>query len=213
MPWLNRKANEPARKGTPADLLVVGLGNPGPEFEGTRHNVGADMVGVLAARTGERLGKSKERALVAECRLGQHRVVAAFPTTYMNASGESVRALCRRHGIEDGAKLVVVHDELDLEVGRLKIKHGGGLAGHNGLRSITQHLGTTDYVRLRIGIGRPPASQAGRDYVLRRPGKAERVELDDAIGRCVDAVEQLLAQGIDATMATVNRRDPGRPGG
>ncbi len=209
MPWLNRKANEPARKGTPADLLVVGLGNPGTEFEGTRHNVGADMVALLAARHGERLTKSKERALVGELRIGAHRVVAAFPTTYMNASGESVRALCRRHGIDEGVQLVVVHDELDLPVGRLKLKQGGGLAGHNGLRSITQHLGTTDYVRLRIGIGRPPASQAGRDFVLRRPGKAERLELDDALGRCVDAVEQLLTDGVDATMAVVNRRPVG----
>ena len=209
MPWLNRKTNEPARKGTPADLLVVGLGNPGTEFEGTRHNVGADVVGLLAARYGERLAKSKERALVAELRVGNHRVIAAFPTTYMNASGESVRALCRRHGVDDGGSLVVIHDELDLNVGRLKIKQGGGLAGHNGLRSITQHLGTTDYVRLRVGVGRPPASQAGRDYVLRRPGKAERVELDVALERCADAVEQLLDEGIDATMATVNRRDTG----
>ena len=206
MSILSRKPGEGRRRGTPADLLVVGLGNPGAEFESTRHNVGADLVSVLAARHGEKLARSKERALVAELRIGGKRVTVAFPQTFMNNSGESVRLLTRRHGIEDAAHLVIVHDELDLEVGQLKIKAGGGLAGHNGLRSITQHLGTTDFVRLRIGIGKPPASQAPRDFVLRRPGKAEREELDVAIERAADAVEQLVAEGIDATMNTVNRR-------
>ncbi|MCL4164538.1 UNVERIFIED_CONTAM: hypothetical protein GTU68_049880 [Idotea baltica] len=124
----------------------------------------------------------------------------------MNNSGESVRLLARRYGIEDADKLVVIHDELDLDVGRLKLKAGGGLAGHNGLRSITQHVGTTDYLRLRIGVGRPPASQLGRDFVLRRPGKNEQIELDQAIDRVCDAVEQLLTDGLEATMNRVNRK-------
>ena len=124
----------------------------------------------------------------------------------MNNSGESVRLLTRRYGIDDADQLLIVHDELDLEVGRLKLKQGGGLAGHNGLRSITQHLGTTDYVRLRIGIGKPPASQAPRDFVLRRPGKADRRNIDVAIAEAADAVEQFLAVGLDAAMNTVNRR-------
>lgn len=206
MSLLSRKLGEGRRRGTPADLLVVGLGNPGAQFESTRHNVGADLVTVLAARYGERLQRGKERALVAELRIGGKRVAVAFPQTFMNNSGESVRILARRYGIEDASDLVIVHDELDLDVGRLKLKAGGGLAGHNGLRSITQHLGTTDFVRLRIGIGKPPASQAPRDFVLRRPGKAERAALDAAVERAADAIEQLLAEGIDATMNTVNRR-------
>ena len=208
MSILSRKPGEGRRRGTPADLLVVGLGNPGTEFESTRHNVGADLVSVLAARHGEKLQRGKERSLVAELRIGSKRVAVAFPQTFMNNSGESVRLLTRRYGIEDAANLVIAHDELDLDTGRLKIKAGGGLAGHNGLRSITQHLGTTDYVRLRIGIGKPPASQAPRDFVLRKPGKADRITLDVAVERAADAVEQLLAEGIDATMNTVNRREP-----
>ena len=208
MSILSRKPGEGRRRGTPADLLVVGLGNPGSEFESTRHNVGADLVSVLAARHGEKLQRGKERSLVAELRIGPKRVAVAFPQTFMNNSGESVRLLTRRYGIEDADQLVIVHDELDLDAGRIKIKAGGGLAGHNGLRSITQHLGTTDYVRLRIGIGKPPASQAPRDFVLRKPGKADRVTLDVAVERAADAVEQLLAEGIDATMNTVNRREP-----
>jgi len=207
MSVLSRKPGEGRRRGTPADLLVVGLGNPGSEFESTRHNVGADLVSVLAARHGEKLQRGKERSLVAELRIGSKRVAVAFPQTFMNNSGEPVRMLTRRYGIEDAAQLVIAHDELDLDTGRLKIKAGGGLAGHNGLRSITQHLGTTDYIRLRIGIGKPPASQAPRDFVLRKPGKADRTTLDVAVERAADAVEQLIAEGLDATMNTVNRRE------
>ncbi len=206
MSVLSRRSGEPPRRGAPADLLVIGLGNPGAEFDRTRHNIGADAAAALADRYGEKLTKAKERALVAELRIGDKRVAVAFPQTFMNNSGESVRLLARRFGIEDADHLVVMHDELDLDVGRLKLKAGGGLAGHNGLRSITQHVGTTDYLRLRIGIGRPPSSQLGRDFVLRRPGKAEQADLDDAVQRVCDAIEQLLHEGLEATMNTVNRR-------
>ncbi len=206
MSVLSRKPGEGRRRGTPADLLVVGLGNPGAEFESTRHNVGADLVSVLARRHGEKLQRGKERALVAELRIGSKRVAVAFPQTFMNNSGESVRMLTRRYGIEDAGNLVIAHDELDLDIGRLKLKAGGGLAGHNGLRSITQHLGTTDYVRLRIGIGRPPASQAGRDFVLRKPSKADREALDIAVDRAADAIELMVEEGVDATMNEINRR-------
>ncbi len=206
MSVLSRKPGEGRRRGTPADLLVVGLGNPGSEFESTRHNVGADLVSVLARRHGEKLQRGKERALVAELRIGSKRVAVAFPQTFMNNSGESVRMLTRRYGIEEAGDLVIAHDELDLDIGRLKLKAGGGLAGHNGLRSITQHLGTTDYVRLRIGIGRPPASQAGRDFVLRKPSKADREALDVAVDRAADAIELMVEEGVDATMNEINRR-------
>jgi PTH1 family peptidyl-tRNA hydrolase len=198
--------SEQPRKGTPADLLVIGLGNPGESFVGTRHNVGAEAVERLAHRYGERLSKSKERALTAEIRVGQKRVAIAFPQTYMNNSGESVRLLCRRYGITAGDALVVVHDELDLPIGRLKLKQGGGLAGHNGLRSIVQHGGSGHFVRLRIGIGQPKAAQAPRDFVLKRPSKTERVQLDTAISQASEAIELLVRDGIDAAMNLVNRR-------
>jgi PTH1 family peptidyl-tRNA hydrolase len=185
-------------------LLVVGLGNPGPEYSGTRHNVGVWVVELLAKRHGGQLKKSKEHALSTEVRIGQHRVALAFPQTFMNDSGRAVAPLVRRHGIEDLHRLVIVHDELDLPTGRLKVKAGGGLAGHNGLKSIKAHLHTDDFVRVRIGVGKPPGSQAGRDYVLRKPGKAEQAELDLVVERAADSVETILSDGVDAAMAKFN---------
>jgi PTH1 family peptidyl-tRNA hydrolase len=199
----SRKNN--ARTGTPADLLVVGLGNPGEDYAGTRHNVGAEVVEVLAERRSDRLKATKQAALVAELRMGDARVVVAFPQTFMNDSGRSVRDLVKRHGIDDMTRLIVVHDELDLDVGRLKLKEGGGLAGHNGLKSIKQHIHTADFVRLRIGIGRPPGRQSVSDHVLRRPGKADRVELDIAIEQAADAVERIVTDGVSATMNGLNQ--------
>lgn len=201
-----RRGDRPERRGTPADLLVVGLGNPGAEYEGTRHNVGAEVVALLADRHGGRLRLGKERALVDEVRIGDQRVALAFPQTYMNLSGESVAPLVRRHGIEDPERLVVVHDELDLPVGRVKLKVGGGLAGNNGLKSIVAHLKTQDFARVRIGVGKPPGRQQGADHVLRRPGKADRAELDVAVVEAADAVESILADGMAAAMNRVNTR-------
>ena len=192
------------RTGTPADLLVVGLGNPGAEFAGTRHNVGAEVIDLLAKRHGGQLKKAKERALVAEVLIGPNRVTLAFPITYMNESGQAVGPLVRRHGIDDLHRLVIVHDELDLPVGRLRVKVGGGLAGNNGLRSIKAHLKTDEFVRVRIGIGKPPSAEQGADHVLRRPSKAEREELAVMCERAADAVEAILADGADAAMARFN---------
>jgi PTH1 family peptidyl-tRNA hydrolase len=192
--------------GTPADLLVLGLGNPGAEYAGTRHNVGADTVALLAARHGERLKSGREQSLVAEARIDGKRVALAFPQTYMNDSGRAVAALVRRHGIEDLSRMVVVHDELDLPVGRLQVKEGGGIAGHNGLRSLREHLHSTDFLRVRIGVGRPPGRQQGADYVLHRPSKAERAELDVAIEEAADAVEMILSSGVAAAMNQYNQR-------
>ena len=201
-----RRLGKPGRKGTPADLLVVGLGNPGPQFEGTRHNVGAAVVEVLAERAGTRLRKTKARALAAGVLMSGKRVVLAFPQTYVNNSGEAVRLLVKSYGIQEAHHIVIVHDELDLEMGRLRLKAGGGLAGHNGLRSVTNHLRTTEYIRLRIGVGKPPISYSGSDWVLRRPSKTDQEVLDDAVERAADAIEQLVAEGVERTMATVNRR-------
>ena len=194
------------RRGTPSDLLVVGLGNPGADYAHTRHNVGADVVELLAARHGGRLRSGKELALSGEVRIGASRVALAFPQTFMNDSGRSLQLLVRRHGIEDLHHLVVVHDELDLPVGRLKLKVAGGLAGHNGLKSIKSHLHSDDFVRVRIGVGKPPGRQSGADYVLRRPGKAEQAELGVVIAEAADAVEAILADGLDAAMNHYNTR-------
>lgn len=189
---------------------MIGLGNPGLQYARTRHNVGADCVALLAERHGERLAHSrKEHAEVAELRPAPtlRRLVVAFPTTYYNEAGRAARALVLRHGIDDPAKVLVVHDELDLPVGRLKVKAGGGLAGNNGLRSIKANLQTDEFLRIRIGVDKPPSSQQGADHVLRTPGKREREELDVCIAEAADAVELVLAEGVERAMERYNRRD------
>jgi PTH1 family peptidyl-tRNA hydrolase len=188
---------------------VVGLANPGAEYAGTRHNVGGEVVEVLAARHGAKLRKGKERALSDEVVVDGKRVALAIPITYMNLSGEAVAPLVRRHGIDDPRRLVVVHDELDLPIGRLKLKLGGGLAGNNGLKSIRAHLHTDDFGRVRIGIGKPVHKSQGADHVLKRPGKADRAELDVVVQEAADAVEMILAEGFAAAMSRYNARpDP-----
>ena len=200
-----RKNKQEPRRGTPADLLVVGLGNPGDQYEGTRHNVGVEVIRELVDRYGGKLSSSREAAHSDELRIGEHRVAVAFRQTFMNRIGESVRLLVRRYGIEDMSKLVVAHDELDLEPGRFKVKAGGGLAGHNGLKSIRDHLKTTDFIRLRIGVGKAPDRMRGADWVLKRPGKADRQLLDDVVETAADAAELLLVEPATTVMNRLNR--------
>jgi len=189
-----------------ADVLVVGLGNPGEEYARSRHNLGAEVVAELAARHGGRLKLAKkERALTTEVTIGGRRVALAFPQTFMNDSGQSVQLLRRRYDIEDPADIVVVHDELDLPVGRMKLKEGGGLAGHNGLRSIKQHLKTDAFLRVRIGIGKPPGGkEQGADHVLKRPAKRDREDLAVAVEEAADAVEMIVAEGVARAMNRYN---------
>lgn len=184
---------------------MVGLGNPGAEFDRTRHNLGAETARLVAARHGQRLKAEKgTRSVVAPVRLPGGLVAVAVPQTYMNESGMAVAALVRRYGIDELGALVVVHDELDLPSGRVKVKVGGGTAGNNGLKSIHAHLHDPGYVRIRIGIGKPPGRQPGADYVLHRPGKAERDALDVAVEVAADAVEVIAAEGTDAAMLRFN---------
>jgi peptidyl-tRNA hydrolase, PTH1 family len=142
---------------------------------------------------------------VAEARVDGRLLALAFPQTYVNLSGESVTRLVRRYGVEDDlSRLVVVHDELDLPAGRVKVKEGGGTAGHNGLESIRAHLHSGAFVRVRIGIGKPPGRQDGADYVLRRFGKSERIEMDVAVEEAMEAVEVLFKEGASAAMLRFN---------
>ena len=191
------------RRGAAADLLVVGLGNPGDEYRGSRHNVGADVVELLAERHGGRLRKRKERALVDEVTIDGRRVALAVPLTYVNDSGLAVGALVRRFGVSP-EQLVVVHDELDLPVAQLKVKSGGGLAGHNGLRSIVAHLHSQDFQRVRIGVGKPVTKERGADHVLNRFGKRERTEVDVTVEQAADAVEAIVRDGVEAAMNRFN---------
>ena len=204
----------------------MGLGNPGIEFVSTRHNAGAEVVAALAERHQGRLRSEKGlRAEVCEVRIGGRRILVAVPTTFMNESGQAVAPLVRRAGIEqvddDGVggsggggsrwaeRLIIVHDELDLPSGRVKIKAGGGNAGNNGLKSIEAHLHTNRFLRVRVGIGKPPGRQSGADYVLKRPGSAERAVLDVAIEEAADAVEAIITEGVAAAMNRFNASDGG----
>ena len=187
----------------PLGWLVVGLGNPGKQYERTRHNVGAEAVELVAQRAGSGFTvDTKRQARVA--RLAS--VLLAVPTTYMNDSGVAVRKLSDYYGFDDPERIVVVHDELDLAPGVVRLKHGGGLAGHNGLRSITQHLRTQDYLRVRIGVGKPPSKEHGAGHVLNRVPRHERELLDVAVQVAADAVESILEQGITVAMQRFHSR-------
>jgi peptidyl-tRNA hydrolase, PTH1 family len=204
MAALRRSSEREPRRGTPADLLVVGLGNPGAEYAQSRHNVGFGVVDLLVERHGGKLRKGKERALVDEVHVDGRRVALAQPQTFMNESGQSVAPLVRRFGIDDLHQLVIVHDELDLPLGRLKVKLGGGLAGHNGLRSIKSHLHSDDFVRIRIGVGKPPSKEQGADHVLKRPSRSDQAVLGQMVERAADAVEAIMADGPEAAMTRFN---------
>lgn len=182
---------------TPGPALVVGLGNPGPDYAGTRHNVGFRVVELLASRAGGgRFGKHRSNADVLEGRLAGRRVVLAKPRSYMNLSGPPVANLAKYFSVplED---IVVVHDDLDLAFGVIRLKRGGGEGGHNGLRSITAAVGTRDYLRVRFGIGRPPGRQDPADHVLKRFSGAEAKELEFAVDLAADAAEAVLLDGLE----------------
>ena len=189
-------------------FLVVGLGNPGPSYAGNRHNVGAMVLDELATRAGVKLspGKGKRaRTLIGEGRLAGRRVVLARPTSYMNESGGPVRGLLDYHSIPP-TDLVVLHDELDIPFAGVRLKRGGGEGGHNGLRSITRSTGTKDYLRVRVGIGRPPGRQDPADFVLKDFSATERKELDLLVAEAADATEELLALGLEAAQNVVHPR-------
>lgn len=181
--------------------LVVGLGNPGREYAGNRHNVGFMVADLLAVRVGGKFGRHRRAvAEVAEGRLGfgGPKLVLAKPLTYMNLSGGPVAALAQFYKIPP-AQVVAVHDELDIGYGQLRVKCGGGEGGHNGLRSMTKSLGTKDYVRVRFGIGRPPGRQDPADYVLSDFATVERKELEFLVDRAADAVESVITRGVEWT--------------
>ncbi len=185
----------------------MGLGNPGAEYRDTRHNIGFHVIDALASRHHTAMSLDKpSKALVATATISSKRVVLAAPQTYMNLSGESLAQLVPRHGIVDPHQIVVVHDEIDLPVGTMRVKRGGGSAGNNGIRSVDAHLGTPDYARIRIGVGRPPSAAAGKGHVLAKPSKAEQAELDVMVELAADAVETYLVHGLDETMNRFNRR-------
>jgi len=194
----------PRRQGSSLDLLVVGLGNPGREYARNRHNVGYLVADELARRHGGSW-RSKFSGQLAEIRLDGHKVALLKPETFMNESGRAVSAAARFYKLEPD-EVLVIHDEGDFDLGRLELKVGGGLGGHNGLRSLAQHLKTQDFLRLRIGVGRPERGDRRplADYVLSNFEPHD--DADALVSRAADAVEQLDADGLERTQAAVNRR-------
>ncbi len=184
---------------------MVGLANPGSEYEGSRHNVGGDAVRLVVARRGGQFSRERrQRAESVTLATPRGPVTLAIPTTYMNESGAAIAPLLRRTSLDDVSELVVVHDELDLEPGRLQLRLGGGLAGHNGLRSIASTLGTQEFARLRIGIGKPPSKEQGANYVLRRPTGAQREAREAEVARAADALETLLEYDFADAQQRIN---------
>jgi peptidyl-tRNA hydrolase, PTH1 family len=194
----------PRRQGSSLDLLVVGLGNPGREYARNRHNVGYLVADELARRHGGSW-RSKFSGQLAEIRLDGHKVALLKPETFMNESGRAVSAAARFYKLEPD-EVLVIHDEGDFDLGRLELKVGGGLGGHNGLRSVAQHLKTQDFLRLRIGVGRPERGDRRplADYVLSNFEPHDDADL--LVDRAADAVEQLDADGLERAQAAVNHR-------
>jgi PTH1 family peptidyl-tRNA hydrolase len=202
MPLFRRARDEDA----PDRTIVVGLGNPGAEYAATRHNAGARVVELLAERSSGTWKRHKSGCLVAEATVAGRRVVLARPTSYMNESGGPVGRLLRWYKTAP-ADLLVVHDEIDIPFGEVRVKVGGGTAGHNGLGSLVSHLGTRDFVRVRVGVGRPRGRAGAAGHVLDGFSGAERKELPDLVERSAAAVERILEAGVERAMNEVNTRD------
>jgi len=189
------------RDSTSDRWIIAGLGNPGPAYAGTRHNVGQMVVALLADRMGARFKAHRTRNDIAEGRLAGEPVTLARPHSYMNLSGGPVAALASFYKLPP-ERIVVIHDELDIPFGAIPLKLGGGDNGHNGLRSITASLGTRDYYRVRFGIGRPPGRMDPAAFVLRDFTPTERKELPFALDRCADAAETLITKGLTEAQNT-----------
>ncbi|CAN5149320.1 aminoacyl-tRNA hydrolase [soil metagenome] len=187
--------------------LVVGLGNPGPDYSGNRHNVGQMVLAELADRAGATFRSHRANAMVAEGRIGASgpKLILAKPNSFMNNSGGPVSALLKYYKLDAG-RLIVVHDELDIPFDRIKLKSGGGHGGHNGIRDIVTAIGTPDFTRVRVGIGRPPGRQAAADFVLRDFGGAERASLPNLLADAADAVEQIANEGLTAAQLRFHSR-------
>ena len=183
--------------------LIVGLGNPGEEYEHTRHNAGFDALDVLAEQAGARYWKTECGSLAAKGVLCEKDVVLAKPQGFMNTSGGPVKLLCNAYGVAPD-HVIVIHDDLDIDPGKLRVKFGGGNAGHNGLKSITAKLGTPDYFRVRCGIGRPPGRMSSVDYVLTRPCGEDLEAFEHACALAADAVPYLIEHGLEPTQNRFN---------
>lgn len=185
--------------------VVVGLGNPGEKYAKTRHNAGAMVLDELLRRNGATLKRHKSGCAIAEIGVGDQRMVLARPMSYMNESGRPARELIRWYKVPLD-QVIVVHDELDIPLGEVRIKVGGGTAGHNGVKSVASHLGSKEFIRVRVGVGRPRGRQDPVDYVLSDFSSSERKELDFIIQEAADAVERIVEVGAERAMNEINTR-------
>jgi PTH1 family peptidyl-tRNA hydrolase len=186
-------------------FLIVGLGNPGLEYADTRHNLGFKVIDELAKRLNLSSFKNKCSALIAEGKLADHKVILAAPQTFMNNSGQAVRELAGWYKVP-AAKVIVIYDDVDLEVGQLRVREKGNAGGHHGVESLIAHLGTTDFPRVRLGIGREEMTGDVAEYVLRKVPPAQRLQLEEAVILAADAVEAIVANGVAAAMNKFNDR-------
>ena len=189
-------------------FLVAGLGNPGEEYADTPHNLGFLVVDRLAERHGIRVTRKDSKALVGVGEIDGHRVMLAKPQTFMNLSGTSLEPLMGKHSIPVD-RLVVIYDELDLGWTALKIKPKGSAAGHNGMKSVIAELGTSEFIRVRLGIHPEHRLESGRDFLLSPMGRRQRKESDEFTGYAADAVRSIIAEGVEKAMTKFNRRAPG----
>lgn len=190
-----------------APTLVVGLANPGPDYEGTRHNIGWDVIAELASRAlpmpASFSTHKRTNCEIAQTRLADRPVVLARPRSYMNLSGGPVSAVAKYFGVA-ATDVIVVHDEIDVDFGTIRLKRGGGEGGHNGLRSVSSSLGTRDYLRVRVGVGRPPGRMDVADFVLKRFSKLEQPDVPFLVQDAADAVELLLKHGLETAQNQVH---------
>ncbi len=182
---------------------IIGLGNPGPEYQATRHNVGFEVVRALASAHGIRLGRPRAAAIAGTGEIDGAPVLLGMPLTMMNASGVAVQRLCHLYEMEP-EDLIIIVDDINLDLGQMRLRRGGSEGGHNGLKSITERLGTRDYPRLRIGVGRPPAGVSARDWVLSPFSAEERDTVDAAIARARSCVETAVLEDIETAMNEFN---------
>ena len=183
--------------------IIVGLGNPGKQYENTRHNVGFNVIDILAEEYGISVTKMKHKALIGEGRVGTEKVVLVKPVTYMNLSGESLAEIYNFYKVET-SNIVVIYDDIDLDVGKIRIRKKGSGGTHNGMRSIVKCLGTTDFPRVRIGVSKPEPGRDLANFVLSRFSKEEEVDLKDGFDKAVKAIDCIIREDIDLSMNTFN---------
>lgn len=186
--------------------IIVGLGNPGKEYQNTRHNIGFDVIDEIAERNNIAMGEKKHKAIIGKGFVAGQRVILVKPQTFMNLSGESVRDAIDFYKVDEKTELIVISDDISLDVGQIRIRKKGSAGGHNGLKNIILHLGHDEFQRVKMGVGEKPKGYDLADYVLGHFSKEERKIMDESAGRAAKAIEVMLTEGADAAMNLYNKK-------